>query len=91
MNTVKKVPERSCVGCGVKKEKKALVRIVREVSGEYHLDPGGRRNGRGAYICRDAACLETAIRRKALDRAFRESMTDAVIQVLREEFEELDR
>jgi predicted RNA-binding protein YlxR (DUF448 family) len=33
------------------------------------VDPTGRANGRGAYVCRDAACIATAINRGTLSRA----------------------
>jgi predicted RNA-binding protein YlxR (DUF448 family) len=46
-----------------------LLRVVRSPSGEVALDPGGRRDGRGAYVCRDIACITTAMTRGALGRA----------------------
>lgn len=57
---VRRVPQRTCVGCGATAAKRSLVRIVRTPSGEVLVDPTGKKNGRGAYVC-DAACLEKAL------------------------------
>lgn len=57
-------PQRSCIGCGEKKDKKDLLRIVRSPE-EYAVDLQGRKNGRGAYICKDLSCLEKAEKKKA--------------------------
>lgn len=66
----KKIPVRHCVGCGEGKAKKELIRIVRTQSGEISLDATGRKAGRGAYVCPNAACITKAQKRKALERAF---------------------
>ena len=65
----KKVPQRSCVGCGLKTDKKDLVRIVKTPNGEIILDRTGKQPGRGVYICSKAECLTAAIKRKAIERA----------------------
>ena len=66
---MKKTPMRMCVACRQMREKKQLIRVVRTPQGEVKLDMSGRMNGRGAYLCRDAACLQRAIKTRALDRA----------------------
>jgi predicted RNA-binding protein YlxR (DUF448 family) len=63
------MPERTCVGCGAVQGKRDLVRIVRTPDGAILLDPTGKRNGRGAYVHRELACLERA--RGRLARALR--------------------
>ncbi|MBX6351294.1 MAG: YlxR family protein [Clostridia bacterium] len=57
---VRRVPQRTCVGCGKQAAKRSLVRIVRTPAGEVLVDATGRRNGRGAYVC-GPACLEKAL------------------------------
>ena len=47
-----------------------LIRVVRPPEGRLLLDPSGRANGRGAYLCRTPECLEKALKRKALTRVF---------------------
>ena len=64
----RKIPMRMCVGCREMKEKKQLIRVVRSPEGEVSLDPGGKKSGRGAYVCRNADCLKRAIRQKQLER-----------------------
>ncbi len=88
---MKKIPERTCIGCGQKKEKANLIRIVHAQDDTYSIDPTGRKNGRGAYICNDPACLDKAIKRKALDRAFKDTISAETAQALREELIQLDR
>lgn len=78
----KKIPMRTCIGCGISKPKKELIRIVLSGEGKILLDKTGRANGRGAYLCDDPACLQRAIKRKALNRAFRTQVPeDAVAQL----------
>jgi len=64
----RKIPMRMCVGCREMKEKKELIRVVRSPEGEVSLDPGGKKSGRGAYVCRNADCLKRAIKQKQLER-----------------------
>lgn len=70
MNKPKKVPLRKCLGCGEMKPKRELIRAVRSPEGEISLDLTGKKNGRGAYICRDSKCLTAAIKAKRFERAF---------------------
>ena len=63
-------PERSCIGCGAKKPKRALSRLVLDHEGQPRLDAKQDAPGRGAYLC-GAGCLTAAMKRKAFQRAFR--------------------
>lgn len=64
MTAQKKIPERRCVGCGEKKSKRELIRIVRLADGGgVEVDLTGKKSGRGAYICPSKACLKKARRR----------------------------
>lgn len=84
---------RSCIGCGAKKPKKELIRVVRqqgETESEIHLDFTGRSNGRGAYLCRDNTCLKRCQKTRGLDRAFREHVNDSVYAALEKEFTKLN-
>ena len=67
---MKKIPIRTCIGCNEAKPKKELIRIVKTTEGEVLIDPTGKKNGRGAYICPNTTCLEKAIKSKRLSRAF---------------------
>ena len=61
MQKTKKVPQRKCIACQERDSKKGLIRIVKNKEGQIILDPIGKANGRGAYICKDAECLKKAI------------------------------
>jgi predicted RNA-binding protein YlxR (DUF448 family) len=78
----KKIPMRMCIGCGVSKPKKQLVRVVKNSAGEISIDPVGKKPGRGAYLCPDPACLAKAQKKKALERAFGAEIPQAVYEEL---------
>ena len=82
---MKKQPVRTCIGCGPERTKKELIRIVRPPEGQILADPGGRMNGRGAYLCCDPECVRKAWKTKGLDRAFRETVTRDVYERLEKE------
>ena len=52
--------------------------MVRTPDGRVLLDPTGRANGRGAYLCRDSACWAGALKRGTLDRALATPIPDAL-------------
>ena len=65
----KKIPMRQCLGCREMKPKKELTRVVRAPDGTVSIDSRGKSPGRGAYVCPNTACLQKALRSKALDRS----------------------
>jgi predicted RNA-binding protein YlxR (DUF448 family) len=67
----KQVPQRTCIACRRSDAKRGLIRVVRHDEGRVSVDPTGRRNGRGAYLCHDRLCWTNALKRKALERALR--------------------
>lgn len=67
----KHVPQRTCSACRRTDAKRGLIRLVRDADGRVRVDPTGRQAGRGAYLCHDQACWETALKRRALERALR--------------------
>ena len=85
MSTVKKVPMRQCVGCGEKKRKKEMMRILRTTENEIILDKTGKKNGRGAYICSSPECLKKAVKSKGLERALKTAVSAEVYEGLERE------
>ena len=81
----KKIPLRKCTGCGEMKPKKELVRVVKTPEDEILIDLTGRKNGRGAYICRDAECLKKARKSKRIEKSFQCSIPDEVYDKMEEE------
>ena len=78
------VPVRTCVGCRRTAPAGELVRIARSpADGRLHVGPGP---GRGAWLCgppATPACLDQAVRRRALDRALRTTVEDDEIAAVR--------
>lgn len=64
----KKIPERQCLGCNGHFPKPTLLRVVRDPAGTVSLDFTGKKSGRGAYICKNVACLQKAQRSRRLAR-----------------------
>ncbi len=83
----KKIPQRQCMGCRERKEKRQLIRVVRTPEGEVKLDFSGKLSGRGAYICPDPECLKKAQRSKALDRSLEAVIPQEVYDRLEKEME----
>ncbi len=80
---LRKLPQRTCVGCRNVRPKKELVRIVRDPEGGISVDPTGKKAGRGAYICPSAECLEKAVKQKRLERALARPIPPDVHEQLR--------
>lgn len=80
---MKSLPQRSCIGCNTKKDKKDLIRIVKDKDGNISIDKTGKANGRGAYICDNIECLEKAIKSKRLERTFEKSIDSEIYENLR--------
>lgn len=83
----KKIPLRQCLGCREMKPKRELLRVVRSPEGTVSLDLRGKANGRGAYVCPNAACLKRAIKSRALSRAFSAEIPQEVYDALLAELE----
>lgn len=83
---MKKIPMRQCVGCGEMREKKEMMRVLKSTEGPIVLDMTGKKNGRGAYLCKSAECLKKARRNKGLERSFKLSIPDEIYENLEKEF-----
>lgn len=86
----KKIPMRQCVGCGEMKSKKEMMRVLKTPEDEIVLDVTGKKNGRGAYLCKSGQCLAGARKNKGLERSFKMSIPNEVYDKLEKEFESLD-
>ena len=82
---------RKCVGCGEMKMKKELMRILRKENGEFVVDAEGKKNGRGAYICRSAECFRKAVRNKGLERSFKQEIPQDVYDRLEKEMDSIEQ
>ncbi len=89
MSKLKKRPERTCIVCRNKKDKNDLIRIVRDKDNNFFYDPTGKANGRGAYICKDEACINKFLKKSFLERSFRQSINNETINKIRDEIKEI--
>ena len=82
----RKVPMRQCVGCSEMKSKKEMMRILKTAEGDIVLDITGKRNGRGAYLCKSDDCLKKARKNRGIERSFKMSIPAEVYDNLEKEF-----
>ena len=85
MQTPKKIPMRTCIGCREEKPKKDMLRIVKNAEGEIRLDFSGKLAGRGAYICNNEACVKRLAKYKLLNKAFSAPVGDEIYKAIEEE------
>ena len=80
---LKKLPQRKCIGCNTSKDKKELIRVVKNKESEINIDKTGRLPGRGAYICSSIECLEKAIKNHRLEKTFEMKIESEIYDKLR--------
>lgn len=86
----KKIPLRQCIGCGEMKGKKEMMRVLKTPEDEILLDATGKKNGRGAYLCKEKECLLKARKNKGLERSFKMKIPNEVYDNLEKEFDTLE-
>ena len=79
----KHVPLRSCIACRRKAPKRDLIRVVRTPEGTLEIDTRGKRQGRGAYLCRKWPCCEVALQPGRLSQALKHAVNAAEVEALR--------
>lgn len=84
---MKKAPMRMCAACREKREKREMLRFVRTAEGTVLPDESGRTGGRGAYLCKQTACMRKAIKIRALDRALECPIDKSILEALAEKYE----
>lgn len=98
----KKVPLRKCTGCGEMKEKRELIRVVKEpdvkdeegnvvANGEISLDLTGRKSGRGAYVCKSLSCFEKARKAHRFERSLSCKIPEEIYEQMQRELEGFKR
>ncbi len=81
----RKIPQRTCMGCQAKKDKRELVRIVRSPEGRFLLILLEKKPGRGAYICPDLECLNKVVKSKRLERSLETTISEEIYEMLKEQ------
>lgn len=80
-----KVPMRLCLGCNEMKPKKELMRVVKSPEGEISLDFTGKKNGRGAYLCKSPECFGKARKARRFEKSFSCRIDESVYEVMADE------
>ncbi len=86
MQKQRKIPLRQCIACRELKEKKAMLRVVKNSAGEIFLDFSGKAAGRGAYVCDRPDCITRLKAKRMIDRAFSCKVDDKVYTSIEEEY-----
>lgn len=71
------------MGCNSKKDKKDLIRIVKNKNGKIEVDYLGKLEGRGTYICKNEDCLNKVIKNKRISKVLETEISDSVYENLR--------
>ncbi len=90
MSVTKKIPQRQCIGCGEMKNKKELIRVIKTPEESIIIDATGKKNGRGAYICKSSECLRKAVKSRGLERSLKVSIPQEVYEELEKELSGLE-
>jgi predicted RNA-binding protein YlxR (DUF448 family) len=80
ISSARPVPQRTCAACRRIKGKREKVRLVRTPGGDVAIDTSGKMEGRGAYLCRDWACWEKALKGKQLGHALKGNITQVDLE-----------
>lgn len=81
----RKLPLRKCTGCQELIDKREMIRVVKDSSGEFSLDFTGKKQGRGAYVCPNIKCLTKAEESRGLERSFKSNISKEIYESLRNE------
>lgn len=79
------IPERKCIGCGNLKPKHEMLRVVLNKEGNVQIDKTHKAAGRGAYVCTNEECFDTAYNAKRLERSLKRRVMSTVYEELKEE------
>lgn len=88
---MKKIPERRCIGCNTSFPKSELIRVVRTPEGNVEFDPTGKKNGRGAYLCKKAECFRMARKKNRLNTNLEVTVSEDVLDRIENEIAEYEK
>lgn len=91
MEKMKKIPMRRCLGCMQSFPKQDLIRVVRTPENEVLVDLKGKKSGRGAYLCKDKACLKKAIKAKRLQSNLEVQISEELLEALAKELDGIEQ
>ncbi len=74
---------RKCVACRESKQQNEMLRIAR-IDNEFLIDEKNKLGGRGAYVCRDQACINLTIKKRLLNKSFKTNLDVQIYEKLGE-------
>lgn len=75
-------PTRMCSVCRKKGEKELFIRVAKNKDGEFLIDYSLKADGRGAYVCKNIACIQSARAKKVFERSFKMKIDTSVYDEL---------
>ena len=82
----KKIPIRQCIACRELKEKRVMLRIVKNSDGKIFLDFSSKAAGRGAYICDNPDCIKKLKKGRLLNKVFSCAVDEVIYTAVEEEY-----
>lgn len=82
----RKIPLRMCIACRELKEKKEMLRVVKNGEGKIFIDFSSKASGRGAYICDNPDCIKKLTKQRLLNKVFSSSVDAEVYAQIEEEY-----
>lgn len=82
----KKIPLRMCVACRELKEKRSMLRIVKNAENKIFIDFSSKASGRGAYICDNPECIKKLKAKRLLNKTFSCAVDESVYLAIEEEY-----
>lgn len=78
---IKHIPERKCVACGEHFPQKTMIKVTKS-NDSFFIDETMKKNGRGAYVCKNISCIMAACQKKQFNRSFKTSVPDEIYNEL---------
>ena len=75
---------RMCIACREMQDKRNLLRVVKDKEGNISIDETGKKNGRGAYICKNEDCIKKCIKQKSFNKAFKTNINEEIYKNIEE-------
>lgn len=80
----KPINQRRCIVCRQVKDKSELMRVVKSAD-KITLDLTGKVDGRGAYVCKSAQCVQSLCKRRNFDKVFKIKLPDELYDKIKEQ------
>ena len=82
----KKIPLRMCVSCTELKEKRSMLRVVKNAEDKIFIDFSSKASGRGAYVCDNPDCIKKLRKQRILNKVFSCAVEEEIYTAIEEEY-----